>query len=202
MAKPSFLKLSRVDIENMSDYVLKATIKSVAKTVKSRMRRIEDIGLGKYSYTFKAAENVSQRMGGKLTTATYGKTRKQLERQLQDWLSLYRVGETAGQVKSEFLRNIKNFFKEPRYTREFLEMLGDNIDALYDLWLSNESVIKEVLGSDRFKEGIQAYQAGDIDHLKELIQEVSDALDVFEDEEKSSILEQFVAPEWGDFQKW
>ena len=108
MKRLSNLKLTRGDIRNMSDYVLKSTIRSVAKTVRSRLARIAQTGLQGFSSTFAAVENVIDRMGGKLTTATAGKTRAELEMLLQQWLSLYRVGETAGQVKDEYMRNIKN----------------------------------------------------------------------------------------------
>lgn len=203
MAKPSFIKLTRIDIQNMSDYVLKATIKSVSKTVKSRMSRIKALGLEKYAYTFNAAENVAGHYGGKLTTATAGKTRAQLERLLQDWLSLYRVGETAGQVKQQYMNNIKNFFREPRFTKEFINELGDNIDALYDIFIANAQLIIDVLGSDRYQQGKSAYQSGDIQTLRDILQEVSDELDTWDESEKDDILKQFVTPDgWGDSDKW
>lgn len=200
------LKLTRGDIKQMSDYVLKSTIRSVAKTVRSRMSRIQQTGLVNFSSTFQAVENVIDRMGGKLTTATAGKSRAELEMLLQQWLSLYRVGETAGQVKNEYMRNIKNFFREPRYTKEFIDMIGNNIEMLYDIWKDNESLIKDILGSTRFQEGVTAYKNGDTDRLKELLQEVSDELDNLDDEEKDDFLKEFVTPEsfddWGNSDKW
>lgn len=205
MKRLSNLKLTRGDIRNMSDYVLKSTIRSVAKTVRSRLTRIAQTGLHGFSSTFAAVENVVDRMGGKLTTATAGKTRAELEMLLQQWLSLYRVGETAGQVKDEYMRNIKNFFREPRYTKEFINMIGDNIEKLHDLWVENADLIISVLGSTRFQEGETAYKEGDIERLKELLQEVSDELDDLQDDEKDDFLKEFVTPDsfanWSD-DKW
>ena len=205
MKRLSNLKLTRGDIHNMSDYVLKSTIRSVAKTVRSRLTRIAQTGLQGFSSTFAAVENVIDRMGGKLTTATAGKTRAELEMLLQQWLSLYRVGETAGQVKDEYMRNIKNFFREPRYTKEFINMIGDNIEKLHDLWTVNADLIISVLGSTRFQEGETAYKEGDIQRLKELLQEVSDELDDLQDNEKDDFLKEFVTPDsfsdWSD-DKW
>ena len=205
MKRLSNLKLTRGDIRNMSDYVLKSTIRSVAKTVRSRLTRIAKTGLQGFSSTFAAVENVIDRMGGKLTTATAGKTRAELEMLLQQWLSLYRVGETAGQVKDEYMRNIKNFFREPRYTKEFINMIGDNIEKLHDLWAENADLIISVLGSTRFQEGETAYKEGDIERLKELLQEVSDELDDLQDDEKDEFLKEFVTPDsfsgWSD-EKW
>lgn len=205
MKRLSNLKLTRGDIRNMSDYVLKSTIRSVAKTVRSRLTRIAQTGLQSFSSTFAAVENVIDRMGGKLTTATAGKTRAELEMLLQQWLSLYRVGETAGQVKDEYMRNIKNFFREPRYTKEFINMIGDNIEKLHDLWAENADLIISVLGSTRFQEGETAYKEGDIQRLKELLQEVSDELDDLQDDEKDDFLKEFVTPDsfsnWSD-DKW
>ena len=205
MKRLSNLKLTRGDIRNMSDYVLKSTIRSVAKTVRSRLTRIAQTGLQGFSSTFAAVENVIDRMGGKLTTATAGKTRAELEMLLQQWLSLYRVGETAGQVKDEYMRNIKNFFREPRYTKEFINMIGDNIEKLHDLWTENADLIISVLGSTRFQDGETAYKEGDIERLKELLQEVSDELDDLQDDEKDDFLKDFVTPDsfsgWSD-DKW
>lgn len=206
MKRLSNLKLTRGDIHNMSDYVLKSTIRSVAKTVRSRLTRIAQTGLQGFSSTFAAVENVIDRMGGKLTTATAGKTRAELEMLLQQWLSLYRVGETAGQVKNEYMSNIKNFFREPRYTREFINMIGDNLEKLHDIWYENDDFIKNILGSDRYKEGEDAYKDGDIERLKELLQEVSDGLDDWTDEGKEEQIEKwFVIPDsfsgWSD-DKW
>lgn len=205
MKRLSNLKLTRGDIRNMSDYVLKSTIRSVAKTVRSRLTRIAQTGLQGFSSTFAAVENVIDRMGGKLTTATAGKTRAELEMLLQQWLSLYRVGETAGQVKDEYMRNIKNFFREPRYTKEFINMIGDNIEKIHDLWAENADLIISVLGSTRFQEGETAYKEGDIERLKELLQEVSDELDDLQDDEKDDFLKEFVTPDsfsnWSD-DKW
>ena len=205
MKRLSNLKLTRGDIRNMSDYVLKSTIRSVAKTVRSRLTRIAQTGLQGFSSTFAAVENVIDRMGGKLTTATAGKTRAELEMLLQQWLSLYRVGETAGQVKDEYMRNIKNFFREPRYTKEFINMIGDNIEKLHDLWAENADLIISVLGSTRFQEGETAYKEGDIERLKELLQEVSDELDDLQEDEKDDFLKDFVTPDsfsnWSD-DKW
>lgn len=205
MKRLSNLKLTRGDIRNMSDYVLKSTIRSVAKTVRSRLTRIAQTGLQGFSSTFAAVENVIDRMGGKLTTATAGETRGELEMLLQQWLSLYRVGETAGQVKDEYMRNIKNFFREPRYTKEFINMIGDNIEKLHDLWAENADLIISVLGSTRFQEGETAYKEGDIERLKELLQEVSDELDDLQDDEKDDFLKEFVTPDsfsgWSD-EKW
>ncbi len=206
MKRLSNLKLTRGDIRNMSDYVLKSTIRSAAKTVRSRLTRIAQTGLQGFSSTFAAVENVIDRMGGKLTTATAGKTRAELEMLLQQWLSLYRVGETAGQVKNEYMSNIKNFFREPRYTKEFINMIGDNIDKLYDIWYENDDFIKNILGSDRYKEGEDAYKDGDIERLKELLQEVSDGLDDWTEEGKEEQIEKwFVVPDsfsnWSD-EKW
>lgn len=206
MKRLSNLKLTRGDIRNMSDYVLKSTIRSVAKTVRSRLTRIAQTGLQGFSSTFAAVENVIDRMGGKLTTATAGKTRAELEMLLQQWLSLYRVGETAGQVKNEYMSNIKNFFREPRYTREFINMIGDNLEKLHDIWKDNDDFIKDILGSDRYKEGEDAYKDGDIDRLKELLQEVSDGLDNWTEEGKEEQIERwFVVPDsfsgWSD-DKW
>lgn len=206
MKRLSNLKLTRGDIRNMSDYVLKSTIRSVAKTVRSRLTRIAQTGLQGFSSTFVAVENVIDRMGGKLTTGTAGKTRAELEMLLQQWLSLYRVGETAGQVKDEYMRNIKNFFREPRYTKEFINMIGNNLEQLHDIWAQNDDFIKDVLGSDRYKEGEDAYKAGDIERLKELLQEVSDELDNWTDEAKDDFIkDNFVTPDsfegWGN-DKW
>lgn len=206
MKRLSNLKITRGDIRNMSDYVLKSTIRSVAKTVRSRLTRIAQTGLQGFSSTFAAVENVIDRMGGKLTTATAGKTRAELEMLLQQWLSLYRVGETAGQVKNEYMSNIKNFFREPRYTREFINMIGDNLEKLHDIWYENEDFIKNILGSDRYKEGEDAYKDGDTERLKELLQEVSDSLDDWTEEGKEEQIEKwFVVPDsfsgWSD-DKW
>ena len=205
MKRLSNLKLTRGDIRNMSDYILKSTIRSVAKTVRSRLTRIAQTGLQGFSSTFAAVENVIDRMGGKLTTATAGKNRAELEMLLQQWLSLYRVGETAGQVKDEYTRNIKNFFREPRYTKEFINMIGDNLEKLHDLWAENADLIISVLGSTRFQEGETAYKEGDIERLKELLQEVSDELDDLQDDEKDGFLKDFVTPDsfanWSD-EKW
>lgn len=103
------------------------------------------------------------------------------------------------------MRNIKNFFREPRYTKEFINMIGDNIEKLHDLWAENADLIISVLGSTRFQEGETAYKEGDIERLKELLQEVSDELDDLQDDEKDNFLKEFVTPDsfsnWSD-DKW
>ena len=85
-------------------------------------------------------------------------------------------------------------------------MIGDNLEQLHDIWSENDDFIKDVLGSDRYKEGEDAYKAGDIERLKELLQDVSDELDNWIDDAKDDFIkDNFVTPDsfegWGN-DKW
>lgn len=207
MAKYSDLKYN--DLYKLSDYNLRSLVRSMSSVVRKRVRAIETSGLADFSQLMRMIPQAAEMLGGSLTAGTAGLDRKELIDVAKIWLSLYQIEDTPTKLREQYDRNIKNFFKEPRYTKQILALINGNLPLLRDIWKENDDFIRDLVSSREIQEFAAEYG----DDTKEFYEHVyllaSDRLDDMTDAEKEKMLQNFVPPEdWefnpdtGLYEKW
>lgn len=207
MAKYSDLKYN--DLYKMSNYNLRSLIRSMASVVRKRVRSIENSGLADFSQLIRMIPQAVEMLDGSLTTGTAGLMRKELIDRAKIWLSLYQIDDTPTKLREQYDRNIKNFFKEPRYTRKILDLINGNLSLLRDIWLENDDFIRDLLASDEIQNAAEAYGDDTQEFYEHIYMLVSDRLDDLTDSEKEQMLQNFTPPDdWefnpdtGLYEKW
>lgn len=207
MAKYSDLKYN--DLYKTSDYVLRSLVRSMSSVVRKRVRSIENSGLADFSQLIRMIPQAAEMLGGSLTAGTAGLSRKELIDIAKVWLSLYQIEDTPSKLREQYDRNIKNFFREPRYTRKILDLINGNLSLLRDIWRENDDFIRDMLASDEIQAAGEAYGDDTKEFYEHIYMLVSDRLDDLTEEEKEQMLENFTPPDdWefnpdsGLYEKW
>ena len=207
MAKYSDLKYN--DLYKMSDYNLRSLVRSMASVVRKRVRSIENSGLADFSQLIRMIPQAVEMLGGSLTAGTAGLSRKEIIDIAKVWLSLYQIEDTPSKLREQYDRNIKNFFREPRYTRRILDLINGNLSLLRDIWRENDDFIRDLLASDEIQAASETYGDDTKEFYEHIYMLVSDRLDDLTEEEKEQMLENFTPPDdWefnpdsGLYEKW
>lgn len=207
MAKYSNLQYN--DLYKMSDYNLRSLVRSMASVVRKRVRSIENSGLADFSQLIRMIPQAVEMLGGSLTAGTAGLNRKEIIDVAKVWLSLYQIEDTPTKLREQYDRNIKNFFKEPRYTEKILNLINGNLSLLRDIWRENDDFIRDLLASDEIQVAAETYGDDTQEFYEHIYMLVSDRLDDLTDSEKEQMLQNFTPPdEWefnpdtGLYEKW
>jgi len=177
-------------IFQMSDAELKQYIRGGYKTIESKIRRIRKSEFADFSEMLQELEMVEGRTGH-LSGATRGLTQQQLRNKALGISQLFRISETPAQLNREGYDNIKNFFREPRFTRRFIEGIHRNQMMLRKLANKNDKFIRDILGSEQIAQIVEENEGDDQEMYRKLLLATSDVLDMYEDEEKEAALQEW-----------
>lgn len=176
------------EIFAMSEKELKTYIRGAYNSINSKIRRTEKSEYADFSELLSEADAIAKRWGqNKLSSATKGLDIYHLQRKALDLSTLFRITETPAQLEQEGFNNIKNFFKEPRFTKAFIEGIRKNRKILAKIANKNDSFIHDILPSEQIR-AIMSTEADDDDKYAELLQAVSDELDLYDNDEKEAII--------------
>lgn len=173
------------EIFNMSTKELKSYIRGASKTLGSRIKRISSSEFSDFSELLNTLEEVEGRIG-KISGATKGLNEAQLRRKAAGFSQLFQITETKGQLESEGYDNIKNFFKEPRFTRRFIEGIHRNQKILSKLANKNDKFIRDILGSEQIRQIVEENEGNEPEMYRKLLLATSDELDLWEESEKQA----------------
>jgi len=168
---------------------LKNYIRSAYKSIDSKIRRFRKSEYADFSELLDEVDVLDKRYGGKLTGRTQGLSLYELQRKALDINTLFKIEETRPELEAEGKRNIKDIFKEPRYTREFIELLNRNEKILSKLVNKNETFIREILPSESINQ-IFNQDKSDAEKYKDVLLAVTDELDLRDNAEKEQIIEE------------
>lgn len=181
------------EIFNMSENELKDYLKKGWKSIESKIRRTRKSEFADFSELLNEFETLQNRWGGIFTGASKGLTKHSLQRKALDLASLFNISETPAQLKSEGERNIKNFFKEPRYTKQFIAHLNRNQKILAKLVNQNDSFIREIVSSDQISEIFNSDKSEE-EQYRDMLVTVSEHLDLRDNEEKEKLINEKFNP--------
>lgn len=180
--------VSPKQIFKMSESELKTYIRGAYKSIESKLRRTANSEYADFSELLSEAEAIAKRWGqNKISSATKGLDKWHLQSRALDLASLFRITETPAQLEQEGYNNIKNFFKEPRFTKAFINGIRKNRKILAKIANKNDTFIHDILPSEQIK-AIMSTEADDEDKYAELLQAVSDELDLYDNEEKEALI--------------
>lgn len=174
-------------IAKMPEQELKQYIRGGYKSISSKIRRLQKSEYADFSELLSKLDTLSNRWGGKFSGATKGLSKRELKRKAKDLLTLINVPETPKQLEEEGFRNIKDFFKEPRYTKKFIQELKKNEKILSKLVNMNDSFIHEVLPSDEIN-AIFNNDKSETEQYRDVLLAVSDHLDLRDNTEKEQLI--------------
>ena len=177
-------------IFQMSDAELKQYIRGGYKTIEIKIRRTMKSEFADFSELLQDLEMVEGRVGH-LSGATRGLTQQQLRNKALGISQLFRISETPAQLEREGYDNIKNFFREPRFTRRFIEGIHRNQTMLKKLANKNDKFIRDILGSEQIAQIVEENEGDDQEMYRKLLLATSDVLDMYEDEEKEAALQEW-----------
>lgn len=192
MKQSKYIK-SPTEIFNMSTNELKDYLRKGWKSISSKIRRIRKSEFADFSELLNELETLQNRWGGIFTGASKGLTKHSLQRKAVDLASLFNITETPAQLKAEGERNIKNFFKEPRYTKQFIEHLNRNQKILVKLVNQNDSFIREIVSSDQISEIFNSDKSEE-EQYRDMLLTVSEHLDLRDNEEKEKLINEKFNP--------
>ena len=176
------------EIFAMSEKELKTYIRGAYNSINSKIRRTEKSEYADFSELLSEADAIAKRWGqNKLSSATKGLDIYHLQRKALDLSTLFRITETPAQLEQEGFNNIKNFFKESRFTKAFIEGIRKNRKILAKIANKNDSFIHDILPSEQIR-AIMSTEADDEDKYAELLQAVSDELDLYDNDEKEALI--------------
>lgn len=176
------------DIFKMNEKELKTYIRGAYKSIESKIRRTAKSEYADFSELLSEADWIAKRWGqNKISSATKGLNKWELQRRALDLASLFRITETPAQLEQEGFNNIKNFFKEPRFTKAFIEGIRKNRKILAKIANKNDTFIHDILPSEQIR-AIMSSEGEDEDKYAELLQAVSDELDLYDNEEKEALI--------------
>ena len=186
-------------IFKMSETQLNRYIKYGSKTVnvkyKSMVKSLGDlINFSEYITDFR--EITSILYGEERETISGATKNLTLEEKQETALAIARLSnitETPTDVKKAYKRNVQDIFKEPRYTRDFIDMISD--ERLIQLGRDNVDFGFSVLGSSRMQELIKEYGSDSVGFYRQMLIEISDRLDLYDEQEKEKlIMEEWTIP--------
>lgn len=174
----------------MSEDELKEYIRKGWKSIESKVRRTRKNEFADFSELLQDLDEIEGRIG-KLSGAVKGLNQKQLRQKALGINQLFRITETPAQLNREGFDNIKNFFKEPRFTRQFIEGIHRNQNMLRKLANKNDKFIRDILGSEQIAQIVEENEGNDNDTYRKLLLATSDVLDMYETEEKEEIVKEW-----------
>lgn len=177
----------------MNENELKDYLRKGWKTIESKIRRTRKSEFADFSELLNEFETLQNRWGGIFTGASKGLTKHSLQRKALDLASLFNITETPSQLNTEGERNIKNFFKEPRYTKQFIEHLNRNQKILAKLVNQNDSFIREIVSSDQISEIFNSDKSEE-EQYRDMLLTVSEHLDLRDNEEKEKLINEKFNP--------
>lgn len=178
------------EIYQMSESDLRTYVRSSWKSIESKIRRTKKSEFADFSELLQDLEEIEGRIG-KLSGATKGLNMKQLRNKALGINQLFRITETPAQLQREGFDNIKNFFKEPRFTRQFIEGIHRNQKILKKLANRNDQFIRDILGSNEIKQIVEENEGNDTETYRQLLIRTSDRLDMYEEEEKAELVKEW-----------
>lgn len=181
------------EIFSMTVDELKSYLRSGWKSISTKIRRTKQSEFADFSELLNEFETLENRWGGKFTGASKGLNKHSLQRKALDLASLFNITETPAQLKNEGERNIKNFFKEPRYTKQFIEHLHRNQKMLSKLVNQNDSFIREIVPSDQISEIFNSDKSEE-EQYRDMLLTVSEHLDLRDNEEKEKLINEKFDP--------
>lgn len=177
-------------IFKMKENELKKYIRSGWKSIETKIRRTKKSEFADFSELLQELEEIEGRIG-RLSGAVKGLTIQELKRKAMAINQLFRITETPAQLEREGFDNIKNFFKEPRFTRQFIEGIHRNQNILRKLANKNDKFIRDILSSEQIAEIVEENEGDPVEMYRKLLIATSDILDMYEDEEKEEALEEW-----------
>lgn len=189
------MKISKYAVDpqsifRMQEADLKKYIRGAWKSIESKIRRTRKSEFADFSELLQEVEDIEGRVG-KLSGATKGLDYLQLRNKALGINQLFRITETPGQLEREGYDNIKNFFKEPRFTRQFIEGIHRNKTILRKLANKNDKFIRDILGSEQIAQIVEESADDPTEMYRKLLTATSDILDMYETEEKEQIVEEW-----------
>ena len=178
------------EIFSMKEQQLRSYIKLGWKSIQTKIRRTKKSEFADFSELLQDLEEIEGRIG-KLSGATAGLSFQQLRRKALGINQLFRITETPAQLEREGFDNIRNFFKEPRFTRQFIEGIHRNQTILRKLANKNDKFIRDILSSEQIAEIVEENRDNPDEMYRKLLTATSDMLDMYEDEEKEAALEEW-----------
>lgn len=178
------------EIYQMNEAELKSYIKGGWKSIGTKIRRTSRSEFADFSELLQDLEEIEGRIG-KLSAATKGLTMKQLRAKAQGINQLFRITETPAQLEREGFDNIKNFFKEPRFTRQFIEGIHRNQTILKKLANRNDKFIRDILGSEQIAQIVEESEGDTTKMYRRLLTATSDTLDMYEEDEKAEAVKEW-----------
>ena len=178
------------EIFSMKEQQLRSYIKLGWKSIQTKIRRTKKSEFADFSELLQDLEEIEGRIG-KLSGATAGLSFQQLRRKALGINQLFRITETPAQLEREGFDNIKNFFREPRFTRQFIEGIHRNQTILRKLANKNDKFIRDILSSEQIAEIVEENRDNPDEMYRKLLTATSDMLDMYEDEEKEAALEEW-----------
>lgn len=187
--KTSKYAINPAEIFKMKEKELKAYIKGAWKSIESKIRRTSKSEFSDFSELLREAEDIEGRIG-KLSGASKGLNMKQMKQKALGINQLFRITETPAQLAREGYDNIKNFFKEPRFTRQFIEGIHRNQKILSKLANKNDKFIRDILGSEQIAQIVEENE-DTTEMYRKLLLATSEVLDMYETEEKEEIVKEW-----------
>lgn len=178
------------EIFKMKENELKKYIRSGWKSIETKIRRTKKSEFADFSELLQDLEEMEGRIG-RLSGAVKGLSVQELRRKAMAINQLFRITETPAQLEREGFDNIKNFFKEPRFTRQFIEGIHRNQNILRKLANKNDKFIRDILSSEQIAEIVEENEGDPTEMFRKLLLATSDILDMYEDEEKEEALEEW-----------
>ena len=188
--KTSKYAIDPKEIFSMKEQQLRSYIKLGWKSIQTKIRRTKKSEFADFSELLQDLEEIEGRIG-KLSGATAGLSFQQLRRKALGINQLFRITETPAQLEREGFDNIRNFFKEPRFTRQFIEGIHRNQTILRKLANKNDKFIRDILSSEQIAEIVEENRDNPDEMYRKLLTATSDMLDMYEDEEKEAALEEW-----------
>lgn len=178
------------ELYQFTEAELKQYIRGSWKSIESKIRRTRKNEFSDFSELLQELEDIEGRIG-RLSGATKGLNMKQLQQKALGINQLFRITETPGQLEREGYDNIKNFFKEPRFTRQFIEGIHRNKNILRKLANKNDKFIRDILGSEQIAQIVEENEGDPSEMYRKLLTATSDILDMYETEEKEEIVKEW-----------
>lgn len=176
--------------EELREYVRKGS-KAVNQKVRD-YRKALDKQEQNFSEFLTDYEEISNMIGG-IKGAIKGKSRQELLQTAYAINRLSEITESPKQVKEQMQVTIRDIFKEPRVTQLILNKLLDK--QIIQIGRDNIEFIKNTLGSKRINELAQYQDEETAEFYKQLIFEVSDELDKYDEKAKLQELKEWTFPE-------
>lgn len=181
-------------LRQFSDSELREYVRKGSKAVNQKARDYRK-SLDKQEQNFSDFltdyNEVSEMIGG-IRGVTKGKTRQELLNTAYAINRLSEITETPKQVKQQMQVTIRDIFKEPRVTQMILDKLLDK--QIIQIGRDNIDFITNTLGSPRINELSKYHDKDTSEFYKQLINEVSDELDKYDEKAKLQELKEWTFP--------